>query len=237
MSDHSRENLSDMSQDMSQAFVSESYVTREAVEDRARYIPYDSMKRIFDFFFALLALIVLSPIFLIVSIVIVCESRGAPIYSHSRVGKNGTIFTMYKFRSMCADADKKLGSLRDKNEATGPLFKMAHDPRITRVGAFLRKSSIDELPQLLNILKGDMSFVGPRPALPVEVLKYTPYEMRRLQVLPGLTGIWQISGRSELTFDEYIALDLRYIRERSMLTDLRIILKTVPVVLFERGAC
>ena len=200
-----------------------------------RYI-YRAVKRFFDVVLSVLALVVLSPLFLITAIAIKLDSEGEVFYSQLRVGKDGKLFRMYKFRSMCVDADKQLDKLKDLNEKDGPVFKIANDPRVTRVGRIIRKRSIDGLPQLINIIKGDMSIVGPRPPLPNEVAQYTPYQMQRLSVKPGLTCYWQISGRSDISFDEWVELDCKYIRESSVWTDIQIILKTIPAVLIGRGA-
>lgn len=197
---------------------------------------YEAAKRCFDFLMSLLAIVVLSPVFLVVAIAIKLDSKGPVIYSQPRAGKNGRTFKMYKFRSMCVDADAKLAQLQALNEKDGPVFKMTHDPRVTRVGRFIRKVSLDELPQLVNILRGDMSIVGPRPPLLNEVEQYNAYQRRRLEVVPGLTCYWQISGRSDVSFDEWVDLDLKYIRERSLWIDLKIILKTIPAVLCGKGA-
>lgn len=203
---------------------------------------YRAAKRAFDIAFSatiLLALVVPS---VILCAIIRIESAGSPIYSQKRVGRigrNGEIctFSMYKFRSMHDDADERLESLRHLNEADGPLFKIKDDPRVTRVGRFIRKHSIDELPQFLNCLIGQLSTVGPRPPLPSEVAEYDERAMRRLSVKPGLTGYWQIRGRSEATFEDMVELDLKYIEERSAATDLRVIGKTVAVVFSGKGAC
>lgn len=198
---------------------------------------YDFFKRIFDFVLATLALIVLSPIFLGTYIAIKREDGGQVIYKQTRLTKNGKPFTMYKFRSMVPNAEAMLESLMDRNEMTGPAFKIADDPRITKVGRVLRKTSIDELPQLLNIIKGDMSIIGPRPPLPREVEQYTPYQMHRLDVKTGLACYHECTGRSNANdFDEWVESDLRYIRERSLLTDLKVIYWTARVVLTGRGA-
>lgn len=204
-------------------------------KEKKRY-GYLFLKRFFDLFFSSLAIILLIPIFLVTVIAIKIDSLGPAIYSQQRAGKNVKIFKMYKFRSMCVDADELLKDLQDQNEKDGPVFKIANDPRVTKVGRVIRKISIDELPQLINILKGDMSIVGPRPPLLSEVEQYTPYQMQRLAVKPGLSCYWQISGRSDVSFEEWVELDLKYIKERSLWTDLKIILKTVPAVLFGRGA-
>jgi exopolysaccharide biosynthesis polyprenyl glycosylphosphotransferase len=197
---------------------------------------YTAVKRISDILISLLAIILLSPIFLITAIAIKLESKGPVFFKQSRVCKNGREFNMLKFRSMCADADKKLQECLHLNEKDGPVFKIKNDPRITRVGRFIRKYSIDELPQFFNILHGDMTVVGPRPSLKSEVAQYTPYEARRLCVKPGLTCYWQVSGRSNLSFKEWMALDLKYINESSLFTDIKIIIKTIPAVLFCKGA-
>ena len=186
-----------------------------------------------DIFFSLLALIVLAVPMLIVALVIWIDSPGAsPIFSQERVGRDGRVFKFYKFRSMVPNAEAKLHEVLEQNEMDGPVFKMKNDPRITRVGRFIRKTSIDELPQLINILKGDMSIVGPRPALPREVAEYGEYEMQRLYVTPGLTCYWQIQpNRNELTFDEWMDLDLKYIQDRSFWLDWRLIILTVIAVI------
>lgn len=203
--------------------------------EKQRY-GYFLAKRLFDFFASLFALAVLSPLFLVTSVLIRLDSAGPAIYSQTRVGRNGRPFTMYKFRSMCQGAEDLLEGLRSRNEMDGPVFKIARDPRVTRVGNFLRRTSVDELPQLVNILRGEMSLVGPRPPLPAEVERYTPYQLQRLNATPGLTCYWQIGGRSDTSFEEWVDLDLKYIGEAGVLTDLRTILKTVPAVLRGKGA-
>lgn len=198
---------------------------------------YEKIKRIFDISLALISLTLLSPVFIITAILICLESQGNPVYIQERIGLNGKAFKMYKFRSMYLNAEQDLELLLDLNEmGEGVAFKIKNDPRITKVGRILRRTSIDELPQLVNILKGDMSFVGPRPPLPREVKKYTPYEEQRLSVLPGLTCYWQCSGRNKIGFKEWIELDLKYIQERCLLTDLKIILKTFIAVITMDGA-
>lgn len=198
---------------------------------------YEFFKRIFDVVMCSFALIVLSPVFLIVAIAIKCQDGGKVFYSQTRLTKNGKQFEMYKFRSMCSDADKKLEELMDQNEMEGPAFKMKDDPRITKVGRFIRKTSIDELPQLVNVIKGDMSIVGPRPPLVREVEQYTPYQMHRLDVKTGLSCYRECYGRSNIhSFDEWVESDLKYIRERSFLTDIKVILLTIKVVLTGSGA-
>ncbi len=198
---------------------------------------YDVCKRIFDLIMATFALVVLSPVFLIVAIAIKREDGGPVFFTQVRLTKNGKKFRMYKFRSMCVDAEEKLKDLQDKNIMEGPAFKMEDDPRITKIGDFIRKTSIDELPQLLNIIKGDMTIIGPRPPLVSEVEQYTPYQMHRLDVKTGLACYHECSGRSNChSFDEWVEQDLKYIRERSMLTDLKIIFMTIRIVLTGNGA-
>ncbi len=198
---------------------------------------YDAIKRLFDILISGIALILLSPLLLV--LVIMVRSDGGPaIYYQNRVGKNGKTFRIFKFRSMCVNADspEMLAKLQAMNEMDGPAFKIKEDPRITKVGRFIRRTSMDELPQLVNILLGDMSIVGPRPPLVSEVKQYTEYQKQRLLVKQGLTCYWQCSGRNNISFDEWVELDLKYIRERSLWTDLKIILKTVPAVLSGNGA-
>ncbi len=198
---------------------------------------YDFFKRVLDIVCSGLALLVLSPVLLVVAIAV--RSDGGPaIFSQERVGKDGKTFRIYKFRSMCVNADspEMLEKLAAFNEMDGPAFKIKDDPRITRVGRFIRRTSLDELPQLFNILVGDMSIVGPRPPLTTEVAQYTDYQRQRLLVKQGLTCYWQCSGRNNISFEEWVELDLKYIRERSLWTDIKIILKTVPAVLSGDGA-
>jgi lipopolysaccharide/colanic/teichoic acid biosynthesis glycosyltransferase len=164
------------------------------------------------------------------------DSPGPVLFPQVRVGRDGRLFTLYKFRSMVVGADETKDQLRDLNEATGPLFKIRADPRLTRVGRWLRRLSIDELPQLWNVLKGDMSLVGPRPPVPAEVKQYQPWHRKRLQVDPGVTGLSQVSGRSELTFDEMVMLDLFYAENWSLWLDFKIILRTIPTVILGAGA-
>lgn len=208
---------------------------REAVRQNNRQ--YRVGRRIQDILVALFGLLLLWPLMLIVAIVIMIDSPGAgPIFAQTRVGQDGKEFTFYKFRSMHPNAENKLEDLLPKNEMQGPVFKIKDDPRITRVGKFIRKTSIDELPQIWNILKGDMSIVGPRPGLPREVEQYDDYARQRLLIRPGLTCLWQIQpSRNELTFDEWVDLDVQYIQERSFLLDWKIIFKTVGAVLGMNG--
>lgn len=201
-----------------------------------RYI-YRGSKRIFDFVASLFGLIILSPLFLIVAIAIKMEDPKGPVfYSQVRLGKKQSPFKMYKFRSMIVDADKHLKELLSENEVDGAMFKMKEDPRVTRVGQFIRKYSIDELPQLVNVLLGNMSLVGPRPPLPREVQEYTEYDKQRLEVKPGCTGLWQISGRNDVSFHEMVELDLQYIAKRGFLFDIYILFKTVAVFIHPNAA-
>lgn len=193
---------------------------------------YLFFKRVQDILFSALAMVVLMPFMLVIAAIIVIDDpRGGPIYRQTRCGKDGREFTFYKFRSMCVDADQKLAELLKDNEMDGPAFKLKNDPRVTRVGRFIRKYSIDELPQLFNVLKGDMSIVGPRPPLPREVAQYNDYQMQRLSIKPGLTCYWQTQpDRNSLSFDQWVAYDLAYIQNRSFLTDWKLIIKTIWVV-------
>ena len=194
------------------------------------------VKRTFDLMVGALIIIVGMPVWLVLSLIIKLDSRGAVLYRQTRIGSGGRPFEMYKFRSMATGADQVRDQLTADNEASGPLFKMQADPRVTRVGAWLRKFSIDEFPQLLNVLRGEMSLVGPRPPLPGETGEYSSHHWRRMEVPPGMTGLWQVSGRSRLTFDEMIRLDLFYIENWSVGFDIGLILRTIPAVLFARGA-
>ena len=216
----------------------ESASTKESSQKRVTTkASYAFWKRVFDIVCSALGLVVLFVPLLVIAIIIVIDSPGAPpIYVQERVGKNGKVFKFYKFRSMVPNAEKMLDSLLKQNEMQGPAFKMTHDPRITRFGSFIRRTSIDEFPQLLNVLKGDMSLVGPRPPLPREVAMYTERQYQRLSVTPGLTCYWQVQPqRNHLSFDEWLALDLKYIDERSFKTDLKILFKTIGAVLGLEG--
>lgn len=198
---------------------------------------YDFWKRVFDIVLSFVAFIPFALIYLVVAIAIKAEDGGPVMYKSIRLTKGGREFYMYKFRSMCINAESMKQDLMDQNEMKGPAFKMADDPRITRVGKFIRKTSIDELPQLLNIIKGDMSVIGPRPPLPEEVAQYTPYQMHRLDVKTGLACYHECMGRSDShDFDEWVESDLKYIRERSLWTDIKIILMTIKVVFTGKGA-
>jgi exopolysaccharide biosynthesis polyprenyl glycosylphosphotransferase len=193
-------------------------------------------KRAFDVAVSLIVLLILSPLLIIIPIAIKIDSQGPVFFKQKRVGLNGRIFNLIKFRSMVKDAEAIQDQLWTLNEMTGPVFKMAKDPRITRVGNWLRKSSFDEITQLINVLKGDMSLVGPRPPIPSEVEKYERWQRRRLSVKPGITCIWQVSGRNEISFDEWIKLDLEYIDHWSFTLDLKVLIRTIPAVLFAKGA-
>jgi lipopolysaccharide/colanic/teichoic acid biosynthesis glycosyltransferase len=173
---------------------------------------------------------------LVVGVLIKLTSRGPLLFKQDRVGLHGTMFHMLKFRSMIANAEELKAKLMAQNEQQGPVFKISRDPRITAVGRFIRKYSIDELPQLINVLRGEMSIVGPRPPVPAEVAKYEAWQRRRLSVRPGLTCVWQVSGRNQISFEEWMYLDMQYIDHWSLAQDFQLILKTVPVVLTGRGA-
>lgn len=194
-------------------------------------------KRLLDIVASIILFILLCPIFLITAFLIRIDSPGPIFYSQFRVGRWGRIFKFYKFRSMVVDAEAIKNKLLDKNESqAGVIFKMKDDPRITRVGKIIRKYSIDELPQIWNVIKGDMSLVGPRPPLPEEVIQYSYQDRIRLDVIPGITCIWQIKGRSNIDFIGQVKLDEEYIKNQSFWNDIKILLKTIPVVLFGKGA-
>jgi exopolysaccharide biosynthesis polyprenyl glycosylphosphotransferase len=193
-------------------------------------------KRFVDVLGATLALIVLAPVLLVLAIVIRITTHGPVFYRSKRIGRGGREFTFYKLRSMVKDAHARRDHLTHLNEADGPVFKIARDPRITPIGRFMRSTSLDEVPQFWNVLRGDMSLVGPRPPIPEEVAQYEPWQLRRLDVRPGLTCLWQISGRSRIGFQEWMRLDLEYIRHRSLKLDLKILLRTIPAVLSREGA-
>jgi exopolysaccharide biosynthesis polyprenyl glycosylphosphotransferase len=196
------------------------------------------VKRLFDVVFSLAVLCIFAPLFLLIAALIKLEDGGPVFFKQMRVGKYGRLFKMYKFRSMCMDAEKRLEELKARNQhKEGVTFKLKDDPRITRVGKWLRKLSLDEMPQFFNVFFGDMSVVGPRPPVPREVALYTPTDRRRLAVKPGITCIWQVSGRAEIDFSGQVALDVRYIESQSLWTDLKIAVQTIPAVLSGRGAC
>ena len=222
---------------------STSAMNSEASEQLV-YLDYDEvnsnktylyLKRAMDIVGSLCGVILLSPIFLIVAIAIKIEDPKGPIFfKQTRVGKNEKVFKMYKFRSMVIDAEERLAELLHKNEVSGAMFKMKDDPRVTKIGKFIRKTSIDELPQLINVLKGEMSLVGPRPPLVNEVKIYTNYQKQRLYVTPGCTGLWQATVRNSVGFEEMVELDLEYIKKRSLIYDIYLILKTVCLI-FKRN--
>jgi exopolysaccharide biosynthesis polyprenyl glycosylphosphotransferase len=195
-----------------------------------------ALKRLFDIAVSAGALVLLAPLLLAVALLVKLTSRGPIFFKQVRAGLHGRPFHMFKFRTMVVNAEALREKLLSLNEQTGPVFKMKNDPRITRVGAFLRKHSIDELPQLINVLRGDMSVVGPRPPIPKEVAQYEGWQCRRLSVRPGLTCIWQVSGRNQISFEDWMYMDMQYIDHWSFSQDLSLILKTVPVVLTGRGA-
>jgi len=198
---------------------------------------YRIIKRIFDIIASSVGLILLSPLFLVLAILIKTDDpAGGVFYSQTRLGLKQRTFKMYKFRSMCTDADEKLKNLLKYNEVEGAMFKMKEDPRITKVGKFIRKYSIDELPQLWNVLIGDMTLVGPRPPLEREIKDYTDYDWQRLMVKPGCTGLWQVSGRNSIGFHEMVELDLKYIKKSSLVYDLGILFRTVKIMVMPNDA-
>jgi exopolysaccharide biosynthesis polyprenyl glycosylphosphotransferase len=194
------------------------------------------MKRGLDIIASGIGLVVLSPLLGLVALAVKSDTPGPILFRQERVGKNGRPFVLYKFRSMVVGAEQEQDQLVGQNEASGPLFKIKDDPRLTRVGKIIRRMSIDELPQLHNVLRGEMSLVGPRPAVPQEVEQYQEWHRKRLEISPGLTGLWQVSGRSDLTFDEMVLLDIYYIEHWSPALDAIITLRTIPRVLFGDGA-
>ncbi|MFR6471229.1 MAG: sugar transferase [Turicibacter sanguinis] len=219
------------------ALAKQSYLAKQReqlVRDTKCYL---ILKRTMDIIGAIIGLILASPIMLIVAILIKIEDpKGSIMFAQERNGVYPKTFKMYKFRSMYVDAEEILKELMHLNEQTGPAFKMKDDPRITRVGKFIRKTSLDELPQLINVLKGDMSIVGPRPAIPREVKLYNDYQMQRLLVKPGITCIWQVSGRNQIGFDDWVELDIQYIKTRNLWLDIKLILMTIPVLLGDETA-
>jgi len=199
-------------------------------------LPYAIFKRGLDIIGSLLLLVLLSPIWLVAALLVRTTSPGPVLFKQTRLGRGGQPFTCLKFRSMVEDAESRKVTLLHLNEVGGPVFKMRSDPRVTAVGKWLRKLSIDELPQLINVLCGEMSLVGPRPSLPDEVAHFSLEQRLRLAVRPGITGLWQVSGRSQLSFEQWMMLDLEYIERRSVLLDTLILLRTVPAVILQRGA-
>lgn len=206
------------------------------MQKSSNHIWYGSVKRGMDILFSLLGILVSFPVWVVAAVLIKCESRGPIIFRQVRVGKGEKPFILYKFRSMQLGAEEMKEKLKHLSTVEGPIFKIKDDPRVTRIGRFLRRSTLDELPQLINVLKGEMSLVGPRPPLPEEVAVYNPLQKRRLEVTPGLTCLWQVSGRSEVSFSEWIQLDLYYIQHQSFLLDMKILIRTLPAVFSRRGA-
>lgn len=218
-------------------FKSAPEYAKAALEERDSKASYLVIKRIMDVMLALIGLVLLSPLFILVALLIKMEDpKGSVFFYQTRIGKNERPFRMYKFRSMVSNAEELLEKLLDQNEVGGAMFKMKEDPRITKLGKFIRKTSIDELPQLWNVVRGDMSLVGPRPALPREVMQYTSYDKQRLSVSPGCTGLWQVSGRNNLSFQEMLELDLEYIERRNLWLDIKVMLRTVKVMVFPNSA-
>lgn len=239
-----QQQLDDKAARMLEMYATQSFKRARATQAlRARLIVWvirtkivNGLKRALDTSVAAIALVGVSPIMLITAFAVKLDSPGPVFFKQTRVGKWGATFGCYKFRSMYIDADQRKQTLMPKNEADGPVFKIKNDPRITRVGRFIRKMSIDELPQLINVLRGEMSLVGPRPPVPKEVAQYTVDQLHRLDVIPGITGLQQISGRSNLNFKRWVELDLQYISEQSFWKDIEILIKTIPAVLTSRGA-
>ncbi|GAK41118.1 undecaprenyl-phosphate galactose phosphotransferase [Paenibacillus sp. TCA20] len=215
----------------------ESGVYEATLERTEANQTYLIMKRLTDMVASLLGLIVLSPLFLLLAVLIKLEDPKGPVFfKQQRVGKNERVFYMYKFRSMVHNAEELLEQLLSQNEVSGAMFKMKNDPRVTKIGRFIRKTSLDELPQLWNVVRGDMSLVGPRPPLPREVEEYSLYDKQRLHVTPGCTGLWQVSGRNSVGFKEMVEMDLQYIRNRKYWYDIGIILKTVKLLFGAKDA-
>lgn len=206
------------------------------VKIKKESVLYLVCKRAMDIFASLLGLIILSPLLIIISILIKLESSGPVLFKQERVGLKGKHFIMYKFRSMVINAEELKAKLESQNEMSGPMFKIKNDPRITKVGRFIRKTSIDELPQLINILKGEMSLVGPRPSLPSEVEMFEKWMLRRLDAKPGLTCYWQVRGRNSIGFEEWMEMDVDYVNNRELWIDIKLIFKTVNVLLGDKNA-
>ncbi|WP_027631818.1 sugar transferase [Clostridium hydrogeniformans] len=206
------------------------------IESYEKGIIYKFIKRLIDLIGSICGVILLSPIIILTSILIKIDSKGPVVFAQERVGLNEKNFKMYKFRSMVVNAEKLKDELLNKNEMSGPMFKMKDDPRVTKIGKFIRKTSIDELPQLINVLKGDMSLVGPRPNLPKEVNRFEPWMKEKFNVKPGLTCYWQVMGRNDIDFEEWMKLDIRYVRERNTLIDLKLIFKTFWVLFGDKNA-
>lgn len=216
------------------SLASNNTISKDQIKKR---IFYHFFKRFFDELLSISAIILLIPVFVVTSILIKIEDPHGPIfYSQIRIGKNNRTFKMYKFRSMVINADERLKTLLDQNDVEGAMFKMKSDPRVTKVGRIIRKYSIDELPQLINVVKGDMSLVGPRPPLRREVKEYTEYDKQRLLVIPGCTGLWQVGERNNVGFHEMVELDLKYIREAGILLDFYILIRTIIIMIRPNNA-
>ncbi len=207
-----------------------------ARSERRRLLYESGLKRFIDVVLAAVVLIAAAPLWLLIAVAIKLDSPGAVIFAQERVGQHGRLFRFYKFRSMHVDAERRFAEVRQNNEVEGPVFKMRRDPRVSSVGAILRRTSLDELPQLINVLKGDMSLVGPRPPLPREVAEYRPADLVRLSVKPGLTCLWQVNGRSNVGFEQWMEYDRQYVSNMSLWLDLAILARTVGAVLSMRGA-
>ena len=205
-------------------------------ESSIEFSLYEIIKRLIDVICSFIGVVVLSPLFIVIAIIIKATSKGPVFFSQKRVGKNGKEFDMYKFRSMVVNAEELKEKLASQNEMSGPMFKMKDDPRVTKVGKFIRKTSIDELPQLWNVFKGDMSLVGPRPSLPKEVAQFEEWMYKRLEVKPGLTCYWQVSGRNNIDFEDWMKLDVKYVDERSTWIDIKLIFKTIGVLFGDKNA-
>lgn len=206
------------------------------VEKKESRLIYNLSKRLIDITGSFIGLILLSPILIVVGVLIKLESKGPIVFTQKRIGKNGKEFDMYKLRSMVVNAEEIKEKLKEQNEMSGPMFKIKDDPRITKVGKFIRKTSIDELPQLVNVLKGDMSLVGPRPSLPNEVKEFEAWMLKRLEVKPGLTCYWQVMGRNNIDFENWMKLDVKYVNERSFWVDIKLIFKTFFVLFGDENA-
>ena len=208
----------------------------ELIMNDSSRIGYRFIKRTIDIIFSILGLVLLSPLLIIIAIIIKIDSKGPIFFAQERVGYKGNHFKMYKFRSMVLNAEELKEKLQEKNEMSGPMFKMKDDPRVTKIGKFIRKTSIDELPQLINVLLGQMSLVGPRPSLPKEVEKFETWMLERLNVKPGLTCYWQVSGRNDIDFEDWMKLDIKYVNERNLWIDIKLIFKTVFVLFGDKHA-
>ena len=199
-------------------------------------ISYLILKRIIDIIGSIIGIVLVSPVLLVTAVLIKLESKGRIFFSQTRVGLHGKEFKIYKFRSMVDGAEALRKSIEHKNEMSGPMFKVRGDPRITKIGRFIRKTSIDELPQLINVLKGEMSLVGPRPSLPSEVEKFESWMLKRLEVKPGLTCYWQVSGRNNICFEDWMKLDIDYVNHRNMKLDIKLIFKTIILLFGDKNA-